>query len=190
MRSASIQSIAAILYANARDRLIPFNIIQHTMTTLLRYAREERDWRGYIAGKGWAHAMAHLADALDECVLHPEMTPDGRIEILETLRYLAHLPEPLYYEEDVRLATVAYDILAGKQVDSEYIDNWLERCYVERDDNVSSWISATNAKNFLRSLYFLLHWNTMALNHAEQIIRILQRQDAIYIQQEQSEKAP
>src|SRR5579871_1612805 len=55
MRSFSLLIIAALLYTDTRLQQISEEATRETHTALLRYAREERDWRGYIKGKGWAH---------------------------------------------------------------------------------------------------------------------------------------
>lgn len=156
--------------------------IGKTKEALLRYAHEERDWRGRVQGKGWAHAMAHLADSLDECAQNISVTQDDRKQILETIRDLAKTRVPLYDEEDVRLATVAYHIIICKQLDDPTISAWLESCYVERKEDLASWTSLNNAKNFLRSLYFLLLWENIGVHFADQISRILKRIDAVYIE--------
>ncbi len=182
MRSFCNLVVAAILYTDAKETVFSQQIVERTKQALLRYAREERDWRGYIDGKGWAHAMAHLADALDECAQHPAMEPQDRVDILQAIRRLAQLPEPLYHEEDMRLAASAQHIIIGRQVDEAFLDNWLESCYVQRGSDVTAWMSATNVKNFLRSLYFLLQWDNMLPTVSTQISDVLRRLDDVYIQ--------
>ncbi|GAC1631447.1 MAG: DUF2785 domain-containing protein [Ktedonobacteraceae bacterium] len=182
MRSFSNLVIAAILYTDARDATFSEPVIQRTKIALLRYAEEEKDWRGYVEGKGWAHAMAHLADALDECAQAQAMTQQDRQKILQAVRRLAQLPEPLYHEEDMRLATTAQHIIIGRQVDDIFLQSWLEACFVQRGSDVTAWMSATNVKNFLRSLYFLLLWDNMLPTISSQISDILKRLDDVYIQ--------
>ena len=181
MRSFSSLVVAGIIYTDSRDPALPQQDIHLAKDALLRYARLEKDWRGYVEGKGWAHAMAHLADALDECAQHQSMSAEDRQQILKSLSNLIKLPEPLYHEEDMRLATVVYRIIACKQVSDEFLSSWIANCYVERDSDVSVWMSASNTKNFLRSLYFLLFWDNMALNIVDQISDILKKQDAVYL---------
>ena len=181
MRSFSSLIVAGILYTDSRNPELHAADIHLAKDALLRYAYKEKDWRGYVEGKGWAHAMAHLADALDECAQHQSMSTEDRQQILKVLSDLIKLPEPLYHEEDMRLATVAHHIIVCKQVSDEFLSTWLVSCYVERNSDVSVWMSASNAKNFLRSLYFLLYWDTMALNIVEHISDILKKQDEIYL---------
>ena len=182
MRSFSNLIVAAILYTDAKEAAFSQSTVQGVKQALLRYAKEEKDWRGYVDGKGWAHAMAHLADALDECAQHPTMMRQDRVDILQAIRRLAQLPEPLYHEEDVRLATATQHMIAGRQVDEDFLDNWLESCYVQRGSDVSAWRSAANVKNFLRSLYFLLQWDNMQPAVSEKISDVLRQLDDVYIQ--------
>ncbi len=181
MRSFSNLAIAAILYSDAQRQTLSNELVKQTLSELLRYAREERDWRGYVKGKGWAHTMAHLAGTLDECAQNRFMGVKERTEILDTVGRLARLAVPLYHEEDVRLAMVVYHIILGKQVDEATLDKWIDRCFVSRESDVESWTRGTNAKNFLRSLYFLLHWEGVAAPLAEHISVILKQQDAIFM---------
>lgn len=182
MRSFSNLIIAAILYDDVKSPAISEHMMAHTKAALLRYARQEHDWRGYVFGKGWAHAMAHLADSLDECAQNHFMQEEDRRQILSTVRTLARLPEPLYNEEDIRLATVVYHIIVTRQVNDTFLDEWLASCYIERGTDVSTWTSVTNMKNFLRSLYFLLLWDNISIHVAEQISTLLHRLDDVYVQ--------
>ena len=184
MRSFSNLIIAALLYSDASRPVLSNEDVQETKKALIRYARQEKDWRGYVEGKGWAHAMAHLSDALDECAQNRFIENHDRKELLEVVRDLAQSSVPLYHEEDVRLAMIPFHIILGKQVEDEFLTNWIEQCLVPRDADVTSWMKGTNAKNFLRSLYFLLHWNGVAPILMERIATVLKQQDAVYLQNE------
>ena len=185
MRSFSLLIIAALLYADATFQQISQDATLKTRTALPRYAREERDWRGYIKGKGWAHSVAHLSDALDEIAQNRYITQADREAIMHILTYLATLPEPLCYEEDDRLSFVAYRIIAPGMVDDTFLETWVESLFVTRTkeiaggtlDDVASRVQAANARNFLRSLYFRLHWNQKAPALVERISGILKRLD-------------
>ncbi len=166
MRSFSLLIIAALLYADARLLQVSKEATEAARDAVLRYAREERDWRGYIKGKGWAHSVAHLADALDEFAQSRYASTDDRQAILDMLTHLAMLPEPLCFEEDDRLAVVAYRMIAKHFLEEEYLERWVQGFFITRteevpgltEQDVLTWIRAANAKNFLRSLYFRLLW--------------------------------
>jgi Protein of unknown function (DUF2785) len=181
MRSFSNLVIAALLYSDAHKPTFSAETIQRAKKALLEYAHLEKDWRGYVEEKGWAHAMAHLADALDECAQNRTLGMQDRKEILTLISKLAKSSEPLYHEEDVRLATVAYHIILGKQVDEGFLKTWVDTCFVQRDADIVSWTQGTNTKNFLRSLYFLLRWDSVVPMLAERISTVLKQQDEIYL---------
>lgn len=182
MRSFSNLIIASILFNDARTPQFAHSNLQLTKDKLLHYAQQEKDWRGYIEGKGWAHAMAHLAEALDECAQHPSMVVKDRQEILVAVSEIAPLPEPLYNEEDMRLATIPYHILLGHQVSDDFIEQWIDMCCVEREPDVISWTRITNAKNMLRSLYFLLTWDNIMPLVTQRISKTLRKLDEIYLE--------
>jgi hypothetical protein len=139
MRSFSALIVAAILFSDARDRLFDEPIIRRTKKALLQYAQQENDWRGYVEGKGWAHTMAHLSNALDECAQHPYMEEIDRKEILTQLSKLVTLPVTLYREEDMHQARIAYHIILGHQLDDDFLGEWLQTCTIPRDHDVSSY---------------------------------------------------
>jgi len=186
MRSFSLLIVAALLYADARWQHISQEATRQTQSALLRYAREERDWRGHIKGKGWAHSVAHLSDALDEIARSRHMSQADREAVMRILPYLATLPEPLCYEEDDRLSFVAYRVIAASMVDDAFLETWIESFFVTRTEeipggtaeDVASWVRAANAKNFLRSLYFRLIWNQQAPALQERISALLRKLDS------------
>lgn len=183
MRSFSSLMIAALLYADARLLHLSEEITAQARASVLRYAREERDWRGYVKGKGWAHSVAHLADALDEFAQNRYASAADRQAILATLTYLATLPEPLCYEEDDRLAVVAHGLIARQLAEEDYLERWVESVFIIRteeaaggtEQDVTTWVRAANAKNFLRSLYFRLLWSKKGLFLLEPILNVLRQ---------------
>lgn len=166
MRTFSNLIVAAILYADDRTPKISEPVARRVLVAALTYSRQERDYRGYLlGGKGWAHSVAHLADVLDECAKNRYTTAVDYTAILETLAYLAHLPEPLCYQEDERLAFVAHGIIMRRSVDLASLRAWIASLAIApegdvlEDEGVVSFIQATNARDFLRSLYFQLQWS-------------------------------
>ncbi len=109
-----------------------------------------------------------------------------REDVMRTLRDLARLPEPLCYEEDDRLAYVAYRIIANQQVEEAFLEEWIDSFFVEREQdvladeqNVISWVRASNAEDFLRSLYFRLLWSKKGMHLLERISDVLKRLDSL-----------
>lgn len=67
-RSFSLLLLPPILIAHRERNFLPAEKILEVFSRVMEYLDKERDWRGYIPGKGWAHAAAHAADTLDDLV--------------------------------------------------------------------------------------------------------------------------
>src|SRR5260370_16488350 len=61
MRAFSSLMIPLLLIADAQKPGVSEHVTRRVLAALLTYAREERDWRGYIKAKPWAHAPAHFS---------------------------------------------------------------------------------------------------------------------------------
>lgn len=176
MRGFSILVVPLILDPDIKDPQLEEGLVHDTIRRVVSYAREERDWRGYIDGKGWAHTIAHTADALDSCAQHPLCTATERLEVLNCVADLAMLSHPIYFQEDDRLAFAASRILEKGWLTTETVDNWL--CRFQKPDRPvpDSVIRLTNLEHFLRSLYFLLKWkqvDTALIEKVDERLRTL-----------------
>jgi hypothetical protein len=126
---------------------------------VLRYAGLEHDLRGYVEDKGWAHAVAHTADALDELARCDEVGREGLLEILETVRYLViQAPGVFGHDEDERLSVAVMGVLErGILVLSDWGD-WLANLVQTAKESgkpfPQSYYCLLNGKHFLRCVYF------------------------------------
>ena len=65
-RSFTTLLIALILYSDNESGFLSGEMIVEVKEKLLVYMEAEKDLRGFVPGKGWAHSIAHAADAFDE----------------------------------------------------------------------------------------------------------------------------
>ncbi len=154
MRSFSVLLVPLVIDRGNQAAALPQDLVQSVTESVLRYASSERDWRGYVPGKGWAHAVAHTADALSACALHPATTGEQVKRILESIRQLATLPSPLGYLEDDRLAMAAFSIIQKSGVHESVVDMWLNSFQLLDLCDQNAILGGANAEHFLRSLYF------------------------------------
>ena len=126
---------------------------------VMQYIDGERDCRGYVKVKGWAHSIAHIADVLNNlafCVKH-----NGIVQILSAIAKLASNKEVVYTAlEDERLANAAVGVLYASCYEGDYFTvdefcDWTKESFVmvERetmpdDNNINA-----NRKAFIKSLY-------------------------------------
>jgi hypothetical protein len=154
-RSFSVLLVPLVLGSDLSAGELPEDLVVWALDRVLAYARAERDWRGYVPGKGWAHAVEHTADALGIAGRHPK-TPYSRLpDLLSAIHYLATIPYPLGYREDDRLAFAAYQIIQSGRLGADVVRAWLDRFQLPTgSDDQAATLGGANAEHVLRSLYF------------------------------------
>lgn len=166
-RSFSALLLALILFSDREQRAFLSNTrILKIKAELLHYLAEERDRRGYVEGKGWAHAVAHTADALDELVQHPALGAEALLAVLGAVRDVFCEADSVYtLGEEERMATVVLAVKERELVQKEVWRRWLQG-FTEAVTAVDGLPEAlrirSNVKNFLQSLYFRLRWQQQA----------------------------
>ena len=165
MRSFSVLLIPLIVNCHRkRPFLMPYEL-RELKVKLLDFLEKEQDLRGFILDedesgepKGWAHAIAHSADALDDLVRCQEIGSEDLIEILNTIRQKAAEPKAVFvYSEDERLVTPVIAALSRKVLTPSDVQNWLAGFLPlaqQKEPFPDCYRQAQNVKNFLRSLYF------------------------------------
>lgn len=128
-------------------------------TWLLR----ERDLRGFVAGKGWAHAVAHGADALGTLAESPHVGSAELTVVLDVIadRILMPVDRLFTNGEPDRLAAATLKVLGRNVLALRVIEPWIARLavaaaspasYDDRDPH----LVGGNAEAYLRALYLQL----------------------------------
>jgi len=177
-RSFSVLLLPLILISHREKPFLTRWEIGEVKTALLKYLEQERDLRGYVAGKGWAHAVAHAADALDDLAQCPEMGSTDLLDILNVIA--AKMCEgsiPYIYEEDERMVTAVISVLNRHLVGEEDIEKWMRGFALSVKKSKRSPLNYRhlNVKNFLRSLYFRMRQKSMDEKLILKVSEILQK---------------
>ena len=100
--------------------------VQAILAKGLWYLDTEKDSRGHIPVKGWAHALAHTADLM--LGKNRSTEKDDLEKILQSIaKKLIHSTNWVYiHGEDDRLANAALTILDRNLVTSEFLKPWLK----------------------------------------------------------------
>lgn len=158
-RSFSALITGSIIYYHRQHNFLTSDELKTAKDKLVRYMLEEKDVRGYVEGKGWAHSAAHTADVLDELALCEPLESVELLEILQAVKSKVCISCYAYVnEEDERMATPVVNIIKRNVLDKAAIINWVNsfqdirktRVYPEYHNLIM------NTKNFLRSVYFRL----------------------------------
>lgn len=149
--------------------------VAHLQHTLTAYLKRERDLRGLVVGKGWAHAVAHTADALAALAACRELDARALHSLLELVRDAAGTMLIHYiYGEDERLARAALQAFSRGVLAESDVRAWLESFRERVQDVVAhplpeGYWGFLNLKHFLRALYFSVK-RTPEISYQESIL--------------------
>lgn len=161
-RAFSTLLIALIVYQDRQQRFLSETDIDMLMAKLLAYLDCEIDTRGYVPEKGWAHSIAHVADAFDELVLHPHLDETEFGEMLEALWNKVMMPTVYMHDEDERLLNPIFALLQRGMDEHELIvllEDLPARLSAQKQqlEPEHYWHVVHNVKTFLKSFFVKLH---------------------------------
>jgi hypothetical protein len=123
LRSFSALHLAQIAARDLRKPFLSESERKQLVQASCRALREERDRRGWVEGKGWAHPIAHNADLLANLARNPALAADEQRALLGALD--AGLAGPNACGENERLAAVLQALVArGDFVQADF-ERWL-----------------------------------------------------------------
>lgn len=142
--------------ARDNDRpLVPGGKVLEWGDRVATWMLRERDLRGFVPGKGWAHAVAHGADALGTLASSPHVATPELTVILDVIadRVLAEVTASYGQGEADRLARATMAVLRRELVPLNVVERWVARI---GSSTAMPAADAGNAEAFLRALYLQL----------------------------------
>src|SRR4029453_683052 len=106
VRTDSLILLKRVVEADNRSSFLEPEELQAWLDALVAYVENERDLRGYVPGKGWAHTLARAAAGLRLLALNRRLSPEAVRRILDVVgaKITAPVEEPFRYYEDEWLA--------------------------------------------------------------------------------------
>jgi len=146
----------------------------------LTYFAAENDRRGYVAMKGWAHAIAHASDLFCALVHSLHTEAKDHINILNCIA--SKLKDSTHWKylfnEDSRIARSITGIFERNTLTLDQIKDWLE--FYSSDWN-GAWQNEEgtrayfNGRNFLRALYlYIIMQKGDKVPNEDTILKLLQ----------------
>jgi hypothetical protein len=178
-RSFSILLLPLILITHRSQPFLAAPEIQQIKQKLLYFLGNEKDLRGFVNEKGWAHSIAHAADALDDLAQCSELSKTDLAEILEAIHNVICIKDTGYiYGEDERIVTAVIAIFKRELLSEIEIAQWIQS-FADNMPSIKSMpekhIIRSNVKNFLQSLYFRLQWEQVTNKFDTPINQVLQK---------------
>jgi hypothetical protein len=161
-RSFSALILGACVERDNEVQRLPAGKIMAWGDRIAAWYVRERDLRGHVDGKGWAHAAAHGADAIGSVALSPHLGIPELTVLLDVIadRLLLATPTFLVAGEPDRMALATMHILRRNLVPLSILEPWVRRIAqgAHRRDasGPNPYVTTFNPQAFLRALHLQL----------------------------------
>jgi hypothetical protein len=157
-RSFCALVMAEVIARDTRRPLVPRAKLLEWGDRLATWFLAERDERAFVPGKGWAHAIAHGADALGALARSQQCGPGELLVVLDVIaeRVIRVPPRVWTAGEPDRLALATLHVLRRGLVPQDLVEPWLARigeAARRRPAEGDVYLHTGNAAAFLRALY-------------------------------------
>ncbi|GAA2124195.1 DUF2785 domain-containing protein [Nocardioides bigeumensis] len=163
-RSFSALVLAESIERDNKAALVPPLKVLEWGDRITAWFVRERDVRGFVPGKGWAHAVAHGADAIGCLARSPHFWMHELTVLLDVIADRLLLPSSTVYTagEPDRLAAATMAVLRRNLVPFGVVEPWVARlsATAASDDLPSTsadpFLRRGNPEAFLRALHLQL----------------------------------
>jgi hypothetical protein len=129
-RAFSVLVLAECIDRDNQEGLLPAGKLLEWGDRIASWYLRERDLRGFVAGKGWAHTVAHGADTLGALGESPHLAGPEHTVLLDILaERLLDQPAaaPLAAGEPDRIAAAVMQILRRNTLGVDTLEPWVHR---------------------------------------------------------------
>jgi len=161
-RAFSVLVLATVVERDISQQLLPAEKVLRWGDQIVSWCLRERDLRGHVAGKGWAHAVAHGADAIGALAGSRHFGVHELTVLLDVLAdRLLTIDVPLLCGEPDRMAHAVMSILRRNVVPTRVVEPWISRIAAHANPFgnravADPYAPTNNAQQLLRSLYLQL----------------------------------
>lgn len=178
-RTFSMLLLPLLLIAHRGQPYLSHEEVHLVKDKLIEYLKTEKDRRGFVEGIGWAHSIAHAADAVDDVALCTELSASDLRVILDVLHDVICVQDSCYtHMEEDRISTPIIAVISRNLLSDEEINEWisnLSEAVFQIDSVPEKYTIRANAKNFLQTLYFRLEWEGLGEEHNETIEQTIKK---------------
>jgi hypothetical protein len=182
LRAFSILLLAEIVHNDNKQPLLDRHEVAKILEKGIWYLGAEKDPRGYVPVKGWAHALAHTADLMLVLARNRFIDAGDLWSLLATIsNKMIHPTNHIYiHGEDERLAAAVVEVFRRDAISLNQVDGWANS-FIKPEGK--DWIRASmdegkncafqNTRNLLRSLYFALIKENEEFPERDQLVRVI-----------------
>jgi hypothetical protein len=159
-RSFSALYMSILAAQDLRKPFLSAAAFKETLDTALRCYAEEKDLRGYVPKKGWAHATAHVADLLKFLARNPKLSSEDQKSIVVAIWQRCRTATSVFvWGEDSRIAAALLSVVDRKDFAPSTFDGWFKALTAEGNQlwkapelDVAAYTSVRTQTNVLAQL--------------------------------------
>jgi hypothetical protein len=161
-RSFSVLVLGECVARDNKVGLVPPTKVLEWGDRISTWYLRERDLRGFVPGKGWAHAVAHGADAVGTLAESPHFANPELTVLLDVIADRLTLPVdvPFAHGEPDRMAAATMCVLRRNVVPLSVLEPWVARlasaATARALRGTDPFLQRSNSEAFLRALYLQL----------------------------------
>jgi hypothetical protein len=134
-RSFSALYMSILAAQDLRKPFLSAAAFKKTLDTALRCYAEEKDLRGYVPVKGWAHATAHVADLLKFLARSPHLSAEDQKRIVNGVSQRCRTAHMVFtWGEDARMAAALLSIIDRKDFSISPFETWFQALITENKE--------------------------------------------------------
>jgi hypothetical protein len=159
-RSFSALYISILAAQDLQKPFLSDAALKETLETALQCYANEKDLRGYVPDKGWAHATAHVADLLKFLGRNPKLSAEGQKKIVAAIAQRCRTASSVFvWGEDARMAAALLSVVDRKDFDALPFETWFQALITENKElwrsppiNAEAYASVRTQANVLAHL--------------------------------------
>jgi len=176
-RSFSALFLAEVIHRDNKEAYLTLDEVTDVLNRVLDYLASERDPRGFVPVKGWAHALAHTADLLMVFARSPHVDGSDLLHILEAISAKMRVATDWVYVhgEDDRLARTIVTAFGRDLISVDQVIPWLATLTADWKtawENEKETRAYFNTRNLLRALHLRV-LSSKDLPHREELASLL-----------------
>lgn len=164
-RSFSALWLSNLINADGQLRFLNEEEATGILDAASNYLTKEKDVRGFVGEKGWAHSIAHGADLASAIIFHPLFNVRLVPVILQGIKDGFWKGTVFVDDEEERLVRVVEKLIA-KDFPEEVLIEWVEQIFdklqfylMEVGYTPQYFAARTNTLHFMKTLYFTLKFS-------------------------------
>ncbi|WP_158534754.1 DUF2785 domain-containing protein [Romboutsia maritimum] len=166
-RSFASLLLVVLLESHFKNRYMDTKTEKEIIQISIKYMETEKDNRGLVDAKGWAHAFAHGADLLETISKSIYLTPDSATRVLNCISRALIDIENFLFGEESRLNKVIIALIKYNKLNQSELNSWIEsnnKTLMESKPFNLCW------GKFLMSLSYMLKFEDIEFEETQMLI--------------------